>query len=389
MQGDIHVEELTGDDRPETLISYVLPGGSGSTELLYVYRWDDAGQPELVFNAALITWAGTSSWELALDGEQAGAQQIVLTYPHLYGDGFDHKLLNHPLARQIWRWDGAAGRFRLADKTIRQPHMSWGPQPQETPEDWLRWTVNEGEGALRAGAYTAALEQYEQALGMAEAQGWTPEDDQPDWAGYTRFRKAETLALLGRDAEALDEMSALAEVYAGDLLGALAAAFLSGYEGTPQGSPDAAARAVAAMQGVDLYNHLTYERGGALRFPMDAAGVLYPGAGLAAYLDAHPELASDPQNLLAGLQAVGFDATDVKLVGMEMQVTLRLPQASNTEGALVVWRLTSDGGGWRVVPTTSPDAQPGSLTEPGWPQVGGLDGPRYAPQLALGPDSEP
>jgi hypothetical protein len=99
-------------------------------------------------------------------------------------------MLNHPLARQIWRWDAEVGRFTLAEETIRTPEMSWGPQPEETFEDWLRWTVNGAELAFRSGDYAAALEGYELVLGMA-GDGWTPADDQPDWAGYARFRRAE------------------------------------------------------------------------------------------------------------------------------------------------------------------------------------------------------
>jgi hypothetical protein len=376
-RGDLTLQELTGDTRPETLISYVFPGGSASHELVYVYRWDGAAQPQLIFNAALTTWAGTSTWELAPDGAQPGAQQIVLTYPHLYADGFDHKMLNHPLARQIWRWDGAEGRFNLAEETIRTPEMSWGPQPEETVEDWLRWTVNGAELAFRSGDYPAALEGYEEALGMT-AGGWTPADDQPDWAGYARFRRAETLALLGDPVASLSEMQGVAAHYGADILGELAEAFLSGYgDGS---AADAAALGVGAMQGVDLYSHLYWERGGALRFPLDAPGILYPGAGLAAYLDARPELSEEPTALAEGLQTAAFDGAGVERSEAVLQITLRLPDVPNAEGAWVVWRLARSGDSWSVAPAEPDPAAPGGLSEPGWPAVGGFPAPRYAPQ---------
>jgi hypothetical protein len=376
MRGDLASQELTGDARPETVISYILPGGSGSQELLYIYRWDDAGQPQLIFNAALTTWAGTSSWELAPDGTESSARQIVLTYPYLYGDGFDHKMVNHPLARQIWRWDGGTGRFTLFDETVRGPEMSWGPPPDETTEDRLRWTVNEGEQAFRAGDYTTALEQTERVLSIAQATGWSPEEGQPDWAGYARFRRAETLALLGRSGEATQETHAVAEAYAGDMLGELAAAFMAGYAG---GGPAVGLGAVQGL-GADLYSHFYYEQAGALRFPMDAPGILYPGAGLAAYLDAHPELAGDGGGLVAGLQGIGYDAVDAAWGDGEVQVVLHLPDAPNAEGASVLWRLARSGDRWYVMPVEPDPVAPGSLSEPGWPTVGGFPSPRYAPQ---------
>ena len=53
-------------------------------------------------------------------------QEIVLTYPYLYDQGFDHKLVNHPLARQIWRWDAEAGQFTLANETVDLMKSAWG-----------------------------------------------------------------------------------------------------------------------------------------------------------------------------------------------------------------------------------------------------------------------
>jgi len=330
-----------------------------------------------VFHARLISWAGPSSWVSEPDPLHPGKRQIVLTYPHLYFDsGFDHKMLNHPLGRQVWRWDTDAGRFVLAEKTVDMEQSGWGTEGLPiTVEDRLRWLTNEGEAAFRAGEYEVAVQRYEQVLALAAAENWTPEHSQPDWPGYVRLRRAETLALMGRSGEALAEMQAVTEDYAGDLLGELATAFLSGYgDGSAR---DAPARGVAALQtlGAGLYHYFYHEECKALCFPLEAAGILYPGAGLAAYLDAHPEMAGDARALQAGLREIGFPAEDVRLerddetANGKAIITLRLPDAPNAEEALVEWRLIRRAGRWWVAP----------LPVPEWPLVGGFQTQAFEP----------
>lgn len=102
LQSGFMSSDLTGDGRPETVVTYTVSGGSSSTELLYVFRWEGTN-PTLVFRADLITWAGPSAWALEPDPTAPDRQQFRLTYPHLYWDGFDHKLLPHPLGWQVWR----------------------------------------------------------------------------------------------------------------------------------------------------------------------------------------------------------------------------------------------------------------------------------------------
>jgi hypothetical protein len=365
------VRELTGDMQPETIVTYTLQGGSGWTELLSVFRWDEFGMPHIVFYAELVNWAGSSVWTLQPDPTQIDQQQIVLTYPHLYSDGFDHKMVNHPVGQQIWRWDADAGAFVQAEKTVDLERSGWGAGAPITVEDRLRWFTNQGETAFRSGEYEVALQQYDRALALAASAGWAPERGEPDWTGYSRFRRAETLALLGCSDEALADMQAVAAGYATDPLGEVAEAFLAGYG---DGSPlDAPARGVAAMQTVDLYSHFYYERGGALCFPMYASGILYPGAGLTAYLDAHPELIEDAAGLRAGLAAIGFSVVGVQresgdgVAEGRVLIGLRLPDAPNAGGALATWALVRSAGRWQVAPFEPAE------DEPGWPRVGGFD----------------
>ena len=138
-------DDLTGDSRPETVITYYLPGASGWTELLFIFRWVERTSPDVVFRAALVNWAGPSTWQVESDPAVAGRQQIVLTYPHLYTHGFEHKMVNHPPGRQVWRWDNSAERFALVEKTIDTSQSAYGAQMPATTADRLRWLTNEGE----------------------------------------------------------------------------------------------------------------------------------------------------------------------------------------------------------------------------------------------------
>jgi hypothetical protein len=283
---DVLASDLIGDGRPETVITYTVQGGSGWTELLYVFRWPEPGSPDWAFHAALVNWAGPSTWESEPDPTSPGRQQIVLTYPRLYEHGFDHKMLNHPLSRQVWRWDGDAGCFVLSEKDVDMSQSGWGPDMEITTEDRLRWLTNEAETAFRMGQYEEALNLYEQARTFATAKDWTPTEETPDWVGLLRFRRAQTmiylthkgeyLRTLGYSAdEAVSEMEDVASDYEGGPLGQLAEAFLSGYgEGS---GVNAAMGAYVAMQDMEerLRDHVQEERPGALlRFPVTVEGVL-------------------------------------------------------------------------------------------------------------------
>jgi hypothetical protein len=142
-------------------------------------------------------------------------------------------------------------------------------------------------------------------------------------------------------------MQSVATQLRGDKLGDLAQAFLDGYGNGAD--VDAAARGVAAMQKIDLYSHFYYERPGALSFPMDA-NILLPGAGLAAFLNAHPRLANNPAGLRTGLSGLGFVVENVQSVkDGSISVTLRLPDGPASNAAHVAWLLAHDEVGWRVV----------------------------------------
>ncbi|MGC9348999.1 MAG: hypothetical protein ACP5JG_12720, partial [Anaerolineae bacterium] len=298
MQSGMLSASLVGDGHPETVITYTVQGGSGWTELLYAFRWPELTTADLIFHAALLNWAGNSSWEIEPDPTSPERQQIVLTYPHLYAHGFDHKMLNHPLGRQVWRWDGETGQFVLSEREVDLSQSGWGPDAEITVEDRLRWLANEGETAFRMGHYEEALTTYDDILALDAADDWTPAKEAPDWIGWVRFRHAQTLAYLERADEARSGMRKVASNYEADLLGELATAFLSGYG--DESSSDAATTAHKALRELDerLRDHLSYGREGALAHPMTTEGILCckPGTSEAGHPDGRWPLVGGADN---------------------------------------------------------------------------------------------
>jgi len=342
----VQLEDLTGDGVPEVLFTTMFAGASSYHLRPKVFRWQGGGF-DLIFAADLVSGAGRPDYALEPDPMAKGRFQFVLTYPHLYNYGFDHKMVDHPAGRQVWRWSVDADRYVLFEEQVDLTQSAGGQDFPVTIGDRLRWLTNEGEAVFRAGGYEEAVRRYEKVLRLAEAENWRWDGQEADWQAYAAFRRAETFLLLGQPSSGLPAMQAVATEMDGDLLGELARAFL---EGCGDGSsPDAAAQGVAAMQSVDLYSHFYYERAGVLRFPMDANGILYPAAGLAAYLNAHPDLVGNLSALRGGLLEIGFSVEEVVPVeGGDLRITLRLPDAPNADGDLVPWLLTDDGGGWRV-----------------------------------------
>ncbi len=272
--GAVEAPDLTGDGAAELVATYRLRGGSGVWDFVQVFRWTGADFA-LLFRADLLTWAGESRYALEPDPTQPGAMQIVLTYPHLYSLGFDHKLVNHPLGRQVWRWDAGVGRFALAEIEVDLERSGWGAEAEVTVEDRLRWLVNEGETRFRQGDYEAALPWYDQARVLAEAEAWEPVDAAPHWSAFAAFRRAQLLLLTGQVDEGRAAMQTVADTWEGDVLAALAQAFLDGYGA---GGDGAAERAFEAMRvAVDLEKHFYYEGFGLLRYPMTAEGILFSG----------------------------------------------------------------------------------------------------------------
>ncbi len=273
--GAVEAQDLTGDGSAELVATYRLRGGSGVWDYVQVFRWTGEAFA-LLFRADLLTWAGESRYALEADPTQSGALQIALIYPHLYGLGFDHKMINHPLGRQVWRWDAGVGRFALAEMSVDLERSAWGDEFELTVEDRLRWLVNEGETRFRQGDYEAAWPWYDRTLALAETEAWEPVGEVPHWSAFAAFRRAQLLLLTGHVDEGRTAMQAVATMWERDaIFTALAQAFLDGYG---EGGEGAAERAFEAMRAaVDLEKHFYYEGFGLLRYPMTAQGILFSG----------------------------------------------------------------------------------------------------------------
>lgn len=275
--GVVEAQDLTGDGAAELVTTYRLRGGSGVWDYVQVFRWTGADFA-LLFRADLLTWAGESRYALEPDPTQPGALQIALTYPHLYSLGFDHKLVNHPLGRQVWRWDAGVGRFTLAEMEVDLERSAWGEDAEVSVGDRLQWLVNEGETHFRQGDYEAALPWYEQALALAEAEAWEPVGESPHWSAFAAFRRAQLLLLTGNVDAGRAAMQAAAPMWERDaIFTALAQAFLDGYGEGGEGAAERAFEAMRAAVDLEAYFYHEQQGRGLLRYPMTAEGILSSG----------------------------------------------------------------------------------------------------------------
>jgi len=340
----VRLEDLTGDGVSEVVFTTQFVGSSNFRLRPRAFQWHEGGF-RLIFYADVVTWADSSDFSLEPDPTGKDRRQFVLTGPYLYNHGFDEKFAPHPASEQIWRWSEEAGRFVLAQAKVDLEHSDGDSGSPVEIGDQLLWLTNQGEEAFRAGLYEEAVRSYEKVLSEADAHNWQRSEWGADWRAYAAFRRAETLLLLAKPA-GLPAMEAVASSMEGDILGELAGAFLQGYgDGS---KPDAAARGVAAMQAVDLHGYLNYERASTLSDTMDAQGILYPAAGLAAYVNAHLDLIDDLPALEAGLLEIGLPA-EVSAPGEgTLRFTLLVSDAPNAYGELEPWLLTDQEGIWRV-----------------------------------------
>jgi len=275
--GAVEAQDLTGDGSAELVATYRLRGGSGVWDYVQVFRWTGADFT-LLFRADLLTWAGESRYTLEPDPTQSGAMQIALTYPHLYNLGFDHKLVNHPLGRQVWRWDAGVGRFAFAEMSVDLERSVWGEEIELTVGDRLHWLVNEGETRFRQGDYEAALPWYDRVLALAEAEAWEPVGEVPHWSAFAAFRRAQLLLLTEHVDEGRAAMQAAAPMWERDaIFTALAQAFLDGYGEGGEGAAERAFEAMRAAVDLEAYFYHEHQGRGLLRFPMTAEGILSSG----------------------------------------------------------------------------------------------------------------
>ena len=372
--GPLDAQDVTGDGRPELLLSYILPGASMATEKFYVLAWDGCDFQTL-FHAELVNWVGLSTWKL--EPNPAGGQDIVLHYPHLYTTGFEAKMVPHPWATQRWRWNPSLGRYTLHGTTIDLESVLH--EGEGIPEwELLRVLVNEAELRYQAGDLEEALAAYRDIVTRA-ADMERPQERAPHWPAYARFRIAQVLALLGRADAAQRELRALLdELDEKSNLRPLVQVFADAYD---PAQPDAALRAMAALHELRLYEQFYWHdnRSGDLTFPMNMETLLWPGTPLACYLDTHPEAVPGPssrnpfsvrkrvsptasdnlcthppereQALLRALSGLGFPVTDVRIADLNAdglnEVLVTTDETDQHNGPRRIWLLARTGDRWR------------------------------------------
>ena len=345
------VGDVDGDGQPEVVVVETMQGGSSTPVSLAILQWspDDRAFRSL-FAHRLSNWAGPATWKLA---PRDGKLDVVLEAP-LFGP-FDHKLLPHQQETRVFRWDGA--RYALAER-------------RATPPEYRRQQFNVGEAAFRRGACEEAIPAYrrlidEPALKPDEGEKTT------DWVGFAWLRIGECSALLGRQAEARTAMEKARG--AGPALGDLAGKFLAAYQAGD------VARALGALLSTDLARLMYEEKAGNLTYPLDATGVLYPGAALAAFAQGHPEaLQRQGDELLVALKAAGLPGTQALAADLNGDGRRELVAVVPVGDLDTAWLVSSPNGRWRGQPTLRAARRDGGLRLEGPRQVT-VDGkPRQA-----------
>mgnify|MGYP005839746329 CR=1 FL=1 len=348
--GTIQAQDVAGNDRPELFLSYILPGGSMTTEIVYVLAWD-GHDFQTRFCAELINWVGPSTWKLA--SNPTGGQDIVLRYPHFYSTGFEAKMISHPWAMQRWQWDPSLERYTLRETTRYPESVLLNPGAEW---ELLRVMVNEAELHYQAGDLERALPAYQDVVSRAASME-RPQERAANWPAYARFRIAQVQAMLGRADAAQAELKTLLSGLDEDSnLRPLVQAFYDIYD---PAQPDADLRAMATLHGLRLYEQFYWhdDLPGDLTFPMNMQTILWPGTPLARYLDAHPQTTQGSpssereQALLSALSELGFPVTEVRIADLNAdglnEVLITTDETTQPNGPRSTWLLAQTGGRWR------------------------------------------
>lgn len=269
------VADVNKDGTPEVVIPFEIQGASAVNTELFVIDWDGERFTP-VFRTFLTTWSGGGEWTIHEDGTIATTCAVL--------GAFDHKLLPHPIQTNLYAWAAGVG-YELSATNVEPPATQ-------------REQANLAEAALQSGNWAAAIERYQQLL-VDESLQAEP-DVEVDFVNFAHLRLGQLFALVGRPDAALAELRLASE--AGPLIGDLALAFREGY-----GPEHDTVAGWANMLRVPLYRAAYEERAGNLGFPADPTQVLHLGTGLAAFLNAHPDLlALGDEELTAALAATGL-----------------------------------------------------------------------------------
>jgi tetratricopeptide (TPR) repeat protein len=275
------VGDINEDSRPELVMTFRLPAQDTSSVVLDIQAWDGEKFTSLL-TRPVSDWGGPAGWELL---PAKSASDLVVYYP-LIGT-FDFRLLPHQTITETWRW--TASGYILASKEI-------------SPPETRHQQINAAEAAFQSGDYEQAINDYQKVINDPDLKSYRQWEGapEPNWLAYAHLRLGECYALLGNEELAKEEI-ARARSFGGPL-NQLAWAFAVGYTGE-----DAVVRAIGKLNQVDLQRLLYLVVPGNMLFPMEAFPIFYPGAAVAAYLDAHSEVVAHPsEGALDGLATFGL-----------------------------------------------------------------------------------
>lgn len=279
-------QDVTGDGQHELVYVIMRPGASGITKDLRIARWDNAKQTlREIFRAALIDWAGESDYQFETT---ADAASLKITFP--WFGAFDHKLLAHPTATQTWEYDDARDLFVRVSQSI---------QAANTP----RQQLNAAEYLFRNGDLAGAIRAYERAWSDETLQAEDFGESQADPKAFAKFRQAQLLGIVGRDADAKKLLNEVAA--GGEALAHLAQVYIKNSSGK-----DGALRGwVAIANAGELRELIDDGRAGNLDFPFEADEVYALGSVVSTFLNMHAAADQNAQALWDALQALGFKTT--------------------------------------------------------------------------------
>jgi tetratricopeptide (TPR) repeat protein len=276
------IADINDDDRLEIITTYELPAVDAERLILGVQAWD--GESFVPLFAQLVSdWGGAADWQLV---SHSKTEDIVIRYP-LIGV-FDFRYLPHQTITETWRWAGDA--YTLFSQEV-------------SPPETRHQQVNQAEVLFRAGDYERAITAYQRVI-TGGLRNYRQEvgAPEPNWVGFAQFRQAQCYALLG-DSEQADEALAVARRSAAPL-SELAWAFTRAYK--EKDSEDALVKAFGALYRVRLNWVIHLVNPGNIVFPMEAFPILYPGIGVAAYLDAHADSLEEGGGVLDHLSSHGL-----------------------------------------------------------------------------------
>ncbi len=327
---DFNAVDLDGDRVNELVFSYVHAGGSNSRTELHIMRWNQVTHAwQDIFRGTLVNWAGDSTYRFVTNEY---GNEVEFTFP--WFGVFSAKMVDHLRATEVWRYDATTNQMVRRARSIEPPRS-------------VRHQINLAEVLFRRGDYEGAERAFAKAAtdSNLKTEKWYQVEHAP--RAFARFRQSQTLALLGREAEARQAMQEAAQ--AGGTVGRLALAFLKNYRGA-----DAAIRAWAMLpREMDLAAEL-YDADGKSNadLPASAHDILFQGGVVAAYLQQYAIDGTVLSKRFPEVGALGFQWRDSQVLDWDgdgqNELLLVVQDGYKINKREVVWLVYRKADQWQA-----------------------------------------